>query len=74
MVDLLKPSPGQDDTAADDQLDTVELDTLRDAGLVQPSTSKRKKSTKHIVFVDNEAEGMHSVCSPPIKSQSFLSS
>ncbi|KAF7436576.1 hypothetical protein PC9H_003409 [Pleurotus ostreatus] len=56
MVDLLKPSPNQDDTAADDELDAVELDTLRDAGLIQPSTSKRKKSTKHIVFVDNEAD------------------
>ncbi|KAL4269263.1 UTP11 family protein [Pleurotus pulmonarius] len=52
MVDLLKPS--QDDT--DGQLDVAELDTLRDAGLIQPSTSKRKRSTKHIIFVDNEAE------------------
>ncbi len=69
MVDLLKPS--QDDT--DGQLDAAELDTLRDAGLIQHGTSKRKKSTKHIIFVDNEAEGTHSCRVPLTKFYPFPS-
>ena len=59
MVNLIKADASRD-IDDEESLDSKELSVLREAGII-PSTSKgkRNRKTRHIVFVDNDAEGLH---------------
>lgn len=68
LAELFAPSLTDDVHQAEDDdtgLDEEELEILRDAGVVAgPSKVGRKRRSsrpqaKHIVFVENEEEGMH---------------
>ena len=58
MVDLIKADASRD-SDDDESLDSKELGVLREAGII-PSIGKGKGSqkTRHIVFVDNDEEGL----------------
>ena len=63
LADLIAPhlSKGADvDGGLEGGLEDEELDILREAGIISGKFSGRapKRSTKHIVFVDNESEGL----------------
>jgi hypothetical protein len=50
-------------------LDEDELEILKDAGIIaRPSKTRKRRSSrhqaKHVVFVENEEEGMHALRSP----------
>lgn len=64
LADLIKPSSFDESTSdaleEDDELDEEEREMLQDAGILSRSQSKGKgkaKMPRHIVFVDDEAEG-----------------
>lgn len=61
MADLMKPSSL--DEQAEDDLEQGELQTLIDAGIISGRSRPGRKG-KHIVFVENEAEGAFSHTRP----------
>jgi U3 small nucleolar RNA-associated protein 11 len=40
----------------EDALDEIDLETLREAGVIPPET-KRRPLPRHIIFAENETEG-----------------
>lgn len=62
LADLIAPHLNGSLHETDSLLDESELDTLRKAGIVAGSkpSLKRKRSSKHLVFVDSAAEGLRS--------------
>lgn len=57
MVDLIKADASRD-SDDDESLDSKELGVLREAGII-PSTGKGSQKTRHVVFVDNDEEGLY---------------
>jgi hypothetical protein len=64
QADLFNPGSLDDRSDAENDLNEDELQILRDSGIIAgPSTRKarnRRTAPKHIVFVDNEDQGMSS--------------
>ena len=59
MVDLIKADASRD-SDDDESLDSKELGVLREAGIIPPTgKGEGSQSARHIVFVDNEEEGLH---------------
>ena len=60
LADIIAPRLlGRADDDGDDELEETELDVLRQAGVIQASQKSKRpnRSTKHLIFVDNEEEG-----------------
>ena len=63
LADLVKPGIGAGEEE-DDELDQDEINVLIEAGVIASSSSQIKKSgkkkakAKHIVFVENEEQGL----------------
>ena len=55
-VDLVKPTTSSQTSSL--QLDAQELEVLKEAGIIAGSSKGRRRRSKHVVFVDNQEQGL----------------
>ncbi|KAG2755442.1 small-subunit processome [Suillus brevipes Sb2] len=56
LANLIAPQDDNMEDDGEDALDEIDLETLREAGVIPPET-KRRPLPRHIIFAENETEG-----------------